>query len=70
MSINVETLSAAKRYTDRKVGAGGTGGAGGIGLPTDNNGNPDNGTKGQFAVSDGKGGITWETIADAEDNEY
>lgn len=31
---------------------------------------PDHGTAGQFAVSDGKGGITWKTLYEAEEVSY
>lgn len=48
-----------------------------VNLPLDEAGNPDNGTAGQFAVSDGQGGITWltvenesETSGDAADVTY
>ena len=48
-----------------------------VNLPLDEAGNPDNGTAGQFAVSDGQGGITWltvenesETSGDAADVAY
>lgn len=31
---------------------------------------PDHGTAGQFAVSDGAGGITWETLYEAEEASF
>ena len=64
MSINVETLSAAKAYTDQKTGKKG------IALPEDSNGEADYGTEGQFAVSDGAGGVTWVTVSNANDKKY
>ena len=36
-----------------------------VNLPQEN-GNTSHGTAGQFAVSDGKGGITWKTLVEAE----
>lgn len=38
---------------------------GNVALPKDENGAIDNGIEGQFAVSDGKGGINWVTISNA-----
>lgn len=38
-------------------------------LPQEN-GNPNHGTAGQFAVSDGNGGIEWKTLAEAEEVAY
>ena len=38
-------------------------------LPQDN-GTPNHGTAGQFAVSDGKGGIMWKTLVEAEEVSY
>ena len=35
-----------------------------------NEGQIDYGTAGQFAVSDGKGGITWKTLVKAEEVSY
>lgn len=35
-----------------------------------NNGIVDHGIAGQFAISDGKGGITWKTLVEAEEVEY
>ena len=34
------------------------------------NGTPNHGTAGQFAVSDGKGGIMWKTLVEAEEVAY
>lgn len=34
------------------------------------NGVPNHGTAGQFAVSDGKGGIVWKTLVEAEEVAY
>lgn len=41
-----------------------------VAMPSDDDGNADVGTAGQFAVSDGAGGITWLTLANAEEGEY
>lgn len=38
-------------------------------LPQEN-GVPNHGTAGQFAVSDGKGGIVWKTLVEAEEVSY
>lgn len=38
-----------------------------INLPIEENGNVIHGTAGQFAVSDGTGGITWVTIVDGDE---
>lgn len=38
-------------------------------LPTDNSA-PDYGTAGQFAVSDGNGGIMWKTLYEAKEVSY
>lgn len=40
-----------------------------VALPVGNEG-VDHGTAGQFAVSDGKGGITWKTLVEAEEVAY
>lgn len=40
-----------------------------IALPKEN-GVVNQGTVGQFAVSDGKGGITWKTLIEAEEVSY
>lgn len=40
-----------------------------ISLPVTNS-TPNYGTAGQFAVSDGNGGITWKTIVEAEGVDY
>lgn len=38
-----------------------------INLPIEENGNVIHGAAGQFAVSDGTGGITWVTIVDGDE---
>lgn len=40
-----------------------------INLPQEN-GTPNHGTAGQFAISDGKGGIVWKTLVEAEEVAY
>lgn len=39
-------------------------------LPTNEDGTTNNGTVGQFAVSDGNGGITWHDVADGNEVEW
>ena len=41
-----------------------------VDLPKDENGNIQKGITGQFAVSDGNGGITWVTISDGNEVTY
>ena len=41
-----------------------------VDLPKDENGNIQKGITGQFAVSDGNGGITWTTLADGNEVAY
>ena len=40
-----------------------------LSIPTTDS-KPDHGTAGQFAVSDGKGGIVWKTLVEAEEVSY
>lgn len=41
-----------------------------VSLPVTADGSVDHGTVGQFAVSDGNGGVTWVTIADGNEVAY
>ena len=41
-----------------------------VNLPKDSEGNIQNGTVGQFAVSDGQGGITWVDIENGNEVSY
>lgn len=41
-----------------------------VNMPKDSNGTVVNGTAGQFAISDGEGGISWLTVTNGNEVEY
>ena len=60
--IDLDTYMLCKNYANRIATAS-------VSLPKTGD-KADHGTAGQFAVSDGKGGITWKTLVEAEAVSY
>ena len=56
--IAIKALAQAKKLSEEKMN-----------LPHEN-GTVNHGTAGQFAVSDGMGGIMWKTLVEAEEVAY
>ena len=64
--MDFATLAAAQNYVDKTVQPLKSTK---LSLPVTNS-TPNYGTAGQFAVSDGNGGITWKTLVEAEGVDY